>query len=56
MKLSRMKLTENGDAVFLESVERLKNSLEKKRVGNLNSVSDLDDFLNQMRKKEKDGN
>jgi len=56
MKLSRMKLTDNGDAAFFESIEMLKKSMNKKSVGNLSSVSDLDKFLNSMRNKEKDGN
>ena len=56
MKLSRMKLTDNGDAAFSESIEMLKKSMNKKSVGNLSSVSDLDKFLNSMRNKEKDGN
>ena len=55
MKLSRMKLTDNGDAAFSESLEMLKKSMNKKSVGNLSSVSDLDRFLNSMRNKEKDG-
>ena len=56
MKFIRMKLTENGDDAFKESVEMLKKSMNKKSVGNLNSVSDLDKFLSSMRNKEKDGN
>ena len=56
MKLSRMKLSDNGDEAFYESVNMLKNSIEKRRVGKFNSVSELDNFLNQMRNKEKDGN
>ncbi len=56
MKLSRMKLTENGDEAFLESVEMLKNSIEKKNVGKISSISDLDNFLNSIRRKDKDGN
>ena len=56
MKLSRMKLTENGDEAFFESVDMLKASIKKKRVGNLSSVSELDNFLNSIRNKEKDGN
>ena len=56
MKLSRMKLTENGDEVFLESVNMLKESMNRKNVGKLSNVSDLDSFLKSMRNKEKDGN
>ena len=56
MKLSRMKLTENGDDAFLESVEMLKNSIKKKNVGKISSISDLDNFLNSIRRKNKDGN
>ena len=56
MKLSRMKLSDNGDVAFLESVEMLKNSINKKRVECYSSVSDLDAFLNSIRTKEKEGN
>lgn len=55
MKLARMQLTDNGDAVFLESVKMLKESMKKKNAGSVNSITDLDKFLNSMRKKEKDG-
>jgi len=51
MKLSRMKLTENGDGAFCESVEMLKKSITKKQVGNINSISDLDSFLKSIRNK-----
>ena len=55
MKLARMQLSDNGDAVFLESVKMLKDSMKKKNAGAVNSITDLDKFLNSMRKKEKDG-
>lgn len=56
MKFIRMKLTDNGDAAFDESVKMLKKSIDKKNATNLSSVSDLDRFLNSIRNKEKDGN
>ena len=51
MKLSRMKLTDNGDVEFLESVRKLKASMNKKSMGDLRSVGDLEKFLNSMRNK-----
>ena len=56
MKFIRMKLTDNGDGAFDESVKMLKKSIDKKNATNLSSVSDLDRFLNSIRNKEKDGN
>lgn len=56
MKYSRMNLTENGDLAMRESVEMLKTSLSKRNAKSLSSISELDNFLNSMRNKEKDGN
>ena len=56
MKFIRMKLTDNGDGAFDESVKMLKKSIDKKNAANLSSVLDLDRFLNSIRNKEKDGN
>ena len=56
IKYSRMNLTDNGDSALLESVEMLKNSVNKKNAKNLSSISELDKLLNSIRNKEKDGN
>ena len=56
MKFSRMNLTENGDIALEESIGMLKNSVSKKNAKNLSSISELENFLNSMRNKEKDGN
>ena len=52
IKLSRMKLSDNGDFEFSESVKMLKDSMNKKSIGALSSVGDLDKFLNSMRNKK----
>ena len=56
IKYSRMNLTDNGDSALLESIEMLKNSVNKKNAKNLSSISELDKLLNSIRNKEKDGN
>ncbi len=53
MKISRMKFSDNGDAVLLESVEMLKKSIQKKNASKVSTVSALDELLNLMRNKEK---
>lgn len=55
MKLARMQLSDNGDSAFLESIKMLKDSMKKKNAGSVNSITDLEKFLNSMRNKEKDG-
>ncbi len=52
MKISRMMLSDNGDVEFSESVKMLKDSMDKKNIGALSSVGDLDKFLNSMRNKK----
>ena len=56
IKYSRMNLTDKGDSALLESIEMLKNSVNKKNAKNLSSISELDKLLNSIRNKEKDGN
>ena len=56
IKYSRMNLTDNGDSALLESIDMLKNSVNKKNAKNLSSISELDKLLNSIRNKEKDGN
>ena len=55
MKLARMSLSDNGDAVFLESVNSLKNSMLKKNATSLDNLNDLNNFINSIRNNEKDG-
>ena len=54
MKVSRMD-TENGVDVLLDSIALLKDAVEKKRSENTVTVDALNDLLNTMRNKEKDG-
>ena len=52
MKLARMELTENGEAIFKESVAQLKNDVaDHGSSGKATSVEELTAFLDRMRQK-----
>lgn len=55
MKVSRMKLSDNGDEAFFESVDMLKASMLKKNAAKLSNVGDLANFINSIRTKETEG-
>ena len=50
MKLNRMELTENGNEVLLESIERLKRSVSKKNNEKNSSIDSLTKLLEQKKK------
>nr|MBE6545598.1 DNA primase [Oscillospiraceae bacterium] len=50
MKLSRMELSENGDAVLRDSIEKLKKSVSKKNNEKNNSIENLSKLIEQKRK------
>lgn len=54
MKIARMD-NDNSSLVLSESIELLKSAIEKKRSEETCTISGLDDLLNSIRKKEKDG-
>ena len=49
MKHSRMRLTENGEAVLLDSIEALHNSLRKKKASSTVSLEGLEKLLMEKR-------
>ena len=51
MKIARMELTENGEAVLLESIDRLKRSVSKKQNEKNVSMDSLKDLIEQKKKK-----
>ena len=50
MKLSRMKLAENGEGVLLESIDSLKGAILKKKSAATNTYEGLNDLIARMRK------
>ena len=50
MKISRMELTENGGGVLTESIEKLKNSMRKKKSEKSTSLDELAKLIEQKRK------
>ncbi len=50
MKVSRMELTENGDDVLMDSIEKLRRSVSKKNNEKNNSIDDLKRLIEQKRK------
>lgn len=50
MKLSRMELSENGDEVLLDSINKLKKSVSKKNNEKNNSIENLSKLIEQKRK------
>ena len=50
MKLSRMELSENGDEVLLDSLNKLKKSVSKKNNEKNNSIENLSKLIEQKRK------
>ena len=50
MKLTRMELTENGNDVLLEAIERLKRSVSKKNNEKNSSMDNLTKLLEQKKK------
>jgi DNA primase len=50
MKLSRMMLAENGPSVLAESIELLKESMQKKAAGSVSTFDDLNKLLSAKRK------
>ena len=51
MKISRMSLTDNGDAVLLESITLLKDALKKKNASAATTFDALNDLINLMKNK-----
>jgi len=51
MKLSRMKLEENGEDVLLECIDMLKDSMRKKNAGEVKTIEALDALINSMKNK-----
>jgi len=49
MKLARADFTENGDSALLESIENLKNSLDKKKSKATNTYEGLNALLEKKR-------
>ena len=54
MRSARMSV-DNGSDVLIESIELLKSAVERKRSESTSTVNALDDLLNSIRNKEKDG-
>ena len=50
MKIARMELTENGEDVLLESIERLRRSVSKKQNEKNSSMDSLKDLIEQKKK------
>ena len=50
MKISRLELTENGEAVLIESIDRLKRSVSKKHNEKNSSMDSLKDLIEQKKK------
>ena len=50
MKISRMELSENGNNILLDSIEKLKKSVNKKNNENNNSLEFLNNLIQQKRK------
>ncbi len=50
MKLTRMDLTENGDAVLMEAIESLKASMQKKNAEGTSTMDALASLIDRMRK------
>ncbi len=50
MKISRMKLSENGISVLRESIASLKSSVQKKAAESVSSIEDLNKLISSMRK------
>ncbi len=50
MKISRMKLSENGISVLRESIASLKNSVQKKAAESVSSIEDLNKLISSMKK------
>ena len=52
MKLRRMQLSDNGNAVLLESIDSLKNEMKKREAESVDSLDSLDDLLKSLREKK----
>ena len=51
IKLSRMEFSNNGDEVLKDSINSLKNSVQKKSSADCSNVNDLNDLINRLRNK-----
>ena len=51
MKISRMNLSDNGDAVLLESISLLKDAMKKKNAAAATTFDALNDLINSMKNK-----
>ncbi len=51
MKVVRTELAENGPSILMETIESLKNSLQKKNAESVSSFDDLNNLLNSIRNK-----
>ncbi len=51
MKIARMNLAENGPSILIESIDSLKNSMQKKQAESVSSIDDLNKLLNSIRNK-----
>ena len=49
MKVARMQLTDNGNEILLESVNSLKESLQKKSAQTVSSIDDLNNLIKSMK-------
>ena len=52
MKLARMKLTENGDKILIESINSLKSSMQRKADAKASNLDELQALIEKMRKSE----
>ena len=50
MKIGRMNLTENGPSVLAESINSLRNSVQKKSAESVSTIDDLNKLIESMRK------
>ena len=55
MKIQRMDLPENGISVLRESISSLQSSVRKKNAENVSTISDLNNLINSIRNKNKEG-
>jgi len=54
MKISRMQLTDNGDAVMKEAIDGLKNAMKKETASKASTLSDLQNLIRGIQNENKD--